>query len=49
MGLAVIAEGVETRQQDSFLKKRLCGEIQGYYYYRPMSAKDIEALLQKTS
>ncbi|MDF1618481.1 putative bifunctional diguanylate cyclase/phosphodiesterase [Petrocella sp. FN5] len=49
MGLAVIAEGVETRQQDSFLKKRLCGEIQGYYYYKPMSAKDIEALLQKSS
>ncbi|PKM66752.1 MAG: diguanylate cyclase [Firmicutes bacterium HGW-Firmicutes-2] len=49
MGLAVIAEGVETRQQDSFLKKRLCGEIQGYYYYKPMPAKDIEMLLQTNS
>ncbi|PKM58299.1 MAG: diguanylate cyclase [Firmicutes bacterium HGW-Firmicutes-3] len=49
MGLAVIAEGVETRQQDSFLKKRLCGGIQGYYYYKPMPAKDIEVLLHTNS
>ncbi len=49
MGLAVIAEGVETRQQDSFLAQRRCGEIQGYYYFKPMPAKDIEAILQTSS
>jgi diguanylate cyclase (GGDEF)-like protein len=49
MGLAVIAEGVETQQQDLFLKKRLCGGIQGYYYYKPMPAKEVEVLLRTNS
>ena len=45
LGLDVIAEGVETQQQVAFLKKWLCDQIQGYYYYKPMPAKDIEDLL----
>ena len=46
MGLDVIAEGVETLQQESFLTQWKCDEIQGYYYYKPMPAKEIEGLLQ---
>lgn len=46
MGLDVIAEGVETQQQESFLAQRMCDEIQGFYYYKPMPAKEIEVLLQ---
>lgn len=46
MGLDVIAEGVETQEQESFLAQWKCNEIQGYYYYKPMPAKEIENLLQ---
>jgi diguanylate cyclase (GGDEF)-like protein/PAS domain S-box-containing protein len=41
----VIAEGVETREQLAFLKKRLCDEGQGYYIGRPMVADEFAALL----
>ena len=46
MGLDVIAEGVETQEQESFLTQWTCDDIQGYYYYKPMPAKEIEGLLQ---
>jgi len=46
MGMDILAEGVETQQQRDFLTKRLCDVIQGYYYYKPMPAKEIEALLK---
>ncbi|MDX8420564.1 EAL domain-containing protein [Stecheria sp. CLA-KB-P133] len=32
-----LAEGVETQEQVSFLKKIGCGRIQGYYYGKPMN------------
>lgn len=43
--LAVIAEGVETNAQLAFLKEQRCDEIQGYYYYKPMKAEDMEGVL----
>lgn len=43
--LNVIAEGVEQEEQYEFLKKEGCDEIQGYYFYRPMPAAEIEKLL----
>jgi diguanylate cyclase (GGDEF)-like protein len=36
LGLKVIAEGVETECQFEFLKNRVCDEVQGYYFYKPM-------------
>ena len=42
LGLKVIAEGVETEVQLVFLKDEACDEIQGYYYYRPLSKDQIE-------
>jgi diguanylate cyclase (GGDEF)-like protein len=45
MGLKVIAEGVETKTQLDFLVKHSCDEVQGYYYYRPMPANEIEKIL----
>ena len=48
-GLDVIAEGVETLQQESFLVQQMCDEMQGFYYYRPMPAKEIEVLLRTNS
>lgn len=47
MGLRVVAEGVETEVQLSFLSQRMCDEIQGYYYYKPMPAYEIRTLLAK--
>lgn len=45
MNMKVIAEGVETDEQLDFLFNLQCDEIQGYYFYRPMSPEDLEALL----
>ena len=45
LGLEVLAEGVETAPQLEFLNQRMCDEVQGYYYYKPMPAEEIEKLL----
>jgi EAL domain-containing protein (putative c-di-GMP-specific phosphodiesterase class I) len=47
MGMEIIAEGVETQQQETFLTQRLCDVMQGFYYHKPMPVKEIEALLKK--
>lgn len=44
--LKVIAEGVETAQQLAFLRDNGCDEMQGYHFSRPVSAEEIEKLLQ---
>jgi len=46
MNLRVIAEGVETQKQLSFLMKHTCNEMQGYYYYKPMPAEQVEEILK---
>lgn len=46
LGLKVIAEGVETKQQFDFLAQRMCDEVQGYYYFHPMPANEMERVLR---
>lgn len=46
MGLDVIAEGVETRQQKDFLLENGCRYIQGYYYGKPVPANEMEQRLK---
>ncbi|WP_418474255.1 putative bifunctional diguanylate cyclase/phosphodiesterase [Frisingicoccus sp.] len=45
MQIAVIAEGVETREQIELLRKMGCVYGQGYYYYRPMPMKELQKLI----
>ena len=41
LGIDVIAEGVETREQLEFLRGRHCHEMQGYYFARPMPINEM--------
>lgn len=45
LNLEVLAEGVETEAQMDFLKNLKCGEIQGFYFNKPLSNVDLEKLL----
>ena len=40
LGLEVVAEGVETRPHEDFLKAQGCKVFQGYLYGRPMPIED---------
>jgi diguanylate cyclase (GGDEF)-like protein/PAS domain S-box-containing protein len=43
----VIAEGVETGEQFSFLKEQLCDDVQGFYFSKPLSAEKFEKTIRK--
>ncbi len=47
MDLKVIAEGVEDKEQFSFLKNQQCDEVQGYYLSKPIASVDMEGFLQE--
>ena len=47
LGLTVVAEGVETKEQLDFLRKHSCDEFQGYYFSKPIDGRDF-AELQRT-
>ncbi|SDN86078.1 diguanylate cyclase (GGDEF) domain-containing protein [Acetanaerobacterium elongatum] len=45
--IQVVAEGVETKFQDSILKKFNCNFIQGYLYSRPLPKAEFEQVVTK--
>jgi diguanylate cyclase (GGDEF)-like protein len=47
LGMSVVAEGVETREQLTVLQGLDCDEIQGFYVSKPLPAADITALMAK--
>ena len=45
LGLHVVAEGVERRDQLDFLRAEGCDEYQGYFFAKPMPEAEVTALL----
>jgi len=45
LGYRVVAEGVETVDEASFLKRLKCDFAQGYFYSKPVPASELEGLL----
>lgn len=46
LNLKVIAEGVETREQLTFLRLSACDEKQGYYFSKPLPADEVAGVLK---
>ncbi|MBQ7159525.1 MAG: EAL domain-containing protein [Treponema sp.] len=47
LGMTMISEGVENITQAEFLKSKGCSEMQGFFFYKPMSREDFEKLMNK--
>ena len=49
LGLSVVAEGVETREQVSFLRAHGCDEMQGHYFGKAVSEREFARLVLEAS
>ncbi|MGH8615792.1 MAG: EAL domain-containing protein, partial [Gammaproteobacteria bacterium] len=47
MNLKVVAEGVESRQDFTFLADNQCDLAQGYYFHKPLPVAEIGKLLEE--
>lgn len=45
LSLTVVAEGVETQEQEAFLRAHACDEMQGYYFSKPVPPEEFAQLL----
>lgn len=46
LSLTVVAEGVETLEQQQFLRERACDQMQGFFFSKPVSAAEFAELLR---
>jgi EAL domain-containing protein (putative c-di-GMP-specific phosphodiesterase class I) len=46
LGMTVVAEGVETPEQESFLRHQACDEMQGFLFSKPVTSEQISFLVQ---
>ncbi|KIU50752.1 diguanylate cyclase [Pseudomonas putida] len=46
LGMQVIAEGVETAEQEAYIIAQGCHEGQGYHYSKPLPARELNAFLK---
>ncbi|MDE1163904.1 MAG: EAL domain-containing protein [Pseudomonas sp.] len=47
LGMQVIAEGVETAEQEAYVISEGCHEGQGYHYSKPLPARELTAFLKQ--
>jgi EAL domain-containing protein (putative c-di-GMP-specific phosphodiesterase class I) len=45
LSLTIVAEGLETQEQQAFLSSRSCDEMQGYYFSTPVRPKEFATSL----
>ncbi len=48
LGLTTLAEGVETKEEASYLISAGCTSVQGYLYDKPLDAQTVEQRLRHT-
>jgi EAL domain-containing protein (putative c-di-GMP-specific phosphodiesterase class I) len=46
LSLTVVAEGVETEEQENFLREHVCDEMQGFYFSKPIGPDHFADLLR---
>lgn len=46
LGFKIVAEGVEKEHQLEFLRRHKCDEIQGYYFFKPLTITEVEKVLK---
>ncbi len=49
LDLQVIAEGVEVKEQNEYLKSKKCDFIQGYYYSKPISYEKLQNFIHDST
>ncbi|NQD79344.1 EAL domain-containing protein [Pseudomonas sp. CrR14] len=49
LGMQVIAEGVETAEQEAYIIAQGCHEGQGYFYSRPLPARELTQYLKQST
>ena len=49
LGVTIVAEGVETGEQEAFLTRHACHEMQGFHFSRPIPAEEFAAFYRAHS
>lgn len=47
LSLTVIAEGVETEEQETFLREHACDQSQGYYFSKPIAPEEFVTFMRQ--